>query len=122
MSRQSHFERLSEAVLTSIRNGATVEDAARQHGLGESTVKGWLRRGRDDAKSKYGKWAADVDAAIRGRRMPTPGDRPADREELLLMATQAARAGSVQAMRLLADLLDPTDADNTDALSEFDRR
>lgn len=105
--------------MTAIQNGATVADAARENGLGESTVNGWIRRGRDDSKSKYGKWTADIDAALRSRRMPAADDRPADRGELLMMASRAARAGNVQAMRLLAELLEPTD-DQGDALSAFD--
>lgn len=107
MSRQSHFERLSDAVLTSIQNGATLADAAREHGLGESTVAGWLRRGRDDRKSKYGAWATEVDHALESRRLPPEDDRPADRAELLMLATKAARAGNVTAMRLLSELLEP---------------
>ena len=119
MSRQSHFERLSDDVLTAIQNGATVADAARENGLGESTIMGWLRRGRDDRKSKYGTFAADVDNAISSRKMPAHDERPADRGELLMLASRAARAGNVQAMRLLGELLDP-DADSGDALTAFD--
>jgi len=121
MSRMTMYERHSEAVLEGIRAGATVGEAATGEGVAESTVHGWLKRGRQDPKSKYGKFAAQVDDAFTERTMPAPGDRPADRDELLMMATRAARAGNVTAMRLLAELLDPTDADKGDALTEFDR-
>lgn len=68
---------------------------------------GWLRRGRDDRQSKYGAWAIEVDQVLDRRKLPPEDERPADRAELLLLTTRAARAGNVTAMRLLADLLEP---------------
>ena len=121
MSRMTMYERHSGAVLEGIRAGATVGEAATGEGVAESTVHGWLKRGRKDPKSKYGKFSSAVDSAFAEKTMPAPGDRPADQAELLMMATRAARAGNVTAMRLLAELLDPTDADSGDALTEFDR-
>ena len=87
--------------------------------IGAPTVSGWLTRGRKDPKSKYGSFAARVDAALTERKLPAKSDQPADRDELLLLASRAARAGNVQAMRLLAELL-TDDGDGRDELSEFD--
>ena len=120
MSRQSLFEDHSEAVLDLIREGASIPDAARQIDIGAPTIKGWISRGRKDPKSKYGAFAARVDAALTERRLPANGDRPADRDELLLLASRAARAGNVVAMRLLSELISPDSGEAVDELTEFD--
>ena len=121
MSPVTLFSEQNEAVLTAIRDGATIGEAATGAGVAEPTVKGWLKRGRQDPKSKYGRFAADVDKAFNDRTMPAEGDRPADRGELVMMASRAARSGNVQAMRLLAELLEPT-GDDGDELSGFDAK
>ncbi len=120
MSRQTLFEEHSDVVLEAIQDGASIPDAARQVGVGAPTIKGWLARGRDDAKSKYGGFAHAVDAALTKRKLPAEGDLPADREELLVLASRAARAGNVQAMRLLSEMLLGDPAGDTDELSGFD--
>lgn len=122
MSPPSLFEQHSEAIFESIKAGASIPDAAREAGVAEPTVKGWLSRGRKDPKSKYGAFAARVDAAFTERKLPAEGDRPADRDELLLLTTRAARAGNVQAMRLLSELLGAQDGEDTDELSRFDAK
>ena len=104
-----------------VRDGATICAAATGAGVAETTVKGWLKRGRQDPKSKYGKFASAVDDAFSDRKLPSEDDRPADRTELLTLASRAARAGNVQAMRLLAELLEPGD-DSGDELSRFDSK
>jgi hypothetical protein len=120
MSRQTLFEEHSEAALNLIRDGASIPDAARELEIGEPTIKGWLSRGRKDPRSKYGGFAASVGQAFTERQLPSNDDRPADRDELLLLASRAARAGNVQAMRLLAELLAGDEGDDRDELSEFD--
>ena len=119
MSRQTLYEEHSEAILEALRAGATIGEAGASEGVAAATVKGWLKRGRQEPRSKYGGFAASVDAAFAERSMPGADERPADRDELILLAWTAARAGSVPAMRLLAELLEPTD-DQGDALSAFD--
>lgn len=119
MSRLCLFEQHSEAVLEAIRDGASIADAASLVDVGGPTVKGWLSRGRNDPKSKYAAFAARVDAALTERKLPAKSDQPADRDELLLLASRAARAGNVQAMRLLSELL-IDDGDGRDELSDFD--
>lgn len=120
MSPRTLFSDHNEAVLAAIRDGATIGEAATGAGVAEPTVKGWLKRGRQDPKSKYGKFAELVDAAFSDRKMPAAGDLPADRGELLVLASRAARSGNVQAMRLLAEMLEPGD-DQGDELSGFDK-
>jgi transposase-like protein len=121
VSRQTLFEQHSDAVLQALKDGASIPDAARLVDIGDSTIKGWLRRGRDDPKSKYGGFAASVDAAFSDRKLPPNGELPADRDELLVLASRAARSGNVQAMRLLGELLLPGDPDATDELTKFDQ-
>jgi hypothetical protein len=121
MSRPTLFESRSEAVLEALKAGATIGEAAIGAGTTKQTVNGWLSRGRKQPGSMYGRFAASVDTAFAARKMPATDDRPADRKELMLLATKAARSGSVPAMKLLAELLEPTDADKGDALSEFDK-
>ncbi len=120
MSRQSLFEDHSEVVLDLIREGASIPDDARQVDIGAPTIKGWISRGRDDPKSKYGGFSHAVDAALTKRKLPANGDRPADRDELLLLASRASRAGNVTAMRLLSELISPDSGEAVDELTEFD--
>lgn len=118
MTRPTLFEDYSDAVLALIRDGASIPDAARELEIGEPTIKGWLSRGRKDPKSKYGGFAASVSEAFTERKLPANDDRPADRDELLILASRAARAGNVQAMRLLGELL--ADSGGETEADEFD--
>lgn len=119
MPRVNHFDRCSEGVLEAIRAGATIREAATGEGIKEPTVKGWLTRGRKEPKSMYGAFAAKVDAAFEARKMPDSDEVAMDRDELMLVASRAARSGNVQAMKLLSELLEPT-TEAGDALTEFD--
>jgi integrase len=83
--------------------GVSIADAAREHGVSPGTVKGWLRRGRDDPVSRYGPFAPAVDEAMAERELPPASELPADEAELRLFASRAAGAGNVQAMRLLLE-------------------
>ena len=121
MSGGNLFDGHSEAVLAAIRDGATLPDAAREAGVAHPTLKGWLTRGRKEPSTKYGAFAAHVDAALTKRKLPANSDLPADRDELLVLVSRAARAGNVQAMRLLGELLDGSGDEAADELSEFDR-
>jgi len=120
MSRQNLFEAHSDAILEAIKDGASIPDAVRQVKVGAPTVSGRLKRGRDDPKSKYGGFSHAVDAALTKRKLPANGDRPADRDELLLLASRASRAGNVTAMRLLSELISPDSGEAVDELTEFD--
>lgn len=120
MSPPSLFDQHSEPVLEAIKAGASIPDAARGQEIGGPTVKGWLSRGRKDPTSKYGAFAARVEVAFTERKLPASGDLPANRDELLLLTSRAARAGNVQAMRLLGELLAGPEGDDDDALSKFD--
>jgi len=102
VSRPSLFEQHSEAVLAAIKDGASIPDAARGADIGAPTVSGWLSRDRKEPTSKYGSFAARVDTALTERKLPAKSDQPADRDELLLLASRASRAGNVQAMTLLS--------------------
>jgi transposase-like protein len=102
--------------------GVSIADAAREHGVSPGTVKGWLRRGRDDPGSRYGPFARTVDEAMTERSLPPECDLPADEAELRLLASRAARNGNVQAMRLLFEMLRAASepAGENDPLAELD--
>ena len=120
MTRKPLFDQHSEAVLAAIKAGATLPDAAREAGVSHPTIRGWVTRGHKDPTSKYGGFAAGVDAALTKRKLPENTDLPADREELLVLVSRAARAGSVTAMRLLSELLTEPDQDTGDELAAFE--
>jgi transposase-like protein len=103
-------------------SGVSIADAAREHDVSVGTVKGWLRRGRDDPGSRYGPFARAVDEAMAERAMPPAPELPADEAELRLLASKAARSGNVQAMRLLFEMLRSASepADESDPLADLD--
>jgi transposase-like protein len=98
------FERTANAVLERVSGGASIAEAARTEGVGVSTVKGWLEKGRRDPHGAYGAFAAQVDEIRTGRALP-PSDelRDMDENELRALVANAARKGNVAAMRLFAD-------------------
>lgn len=71
-------------------------DACAALGIPEPTVKTWLRRGRREPETAYGEFAQAVDA-VRAAIAESP---PGTYEELRAAVHEAARAGSVRAMRL----------------------
>lgn len=99
------FDERGPAVLEALVAGVSIPDAARAQAVSDRTVKGWLRRGRDDPGSRYGPFAAEADARRRARELPPNDALPADRGELLMVASRAARKGNVQAMRLVWEML-----------------
>ena len=94
------FERLSEPILASLATGTSIPDAARRHGCHPRTIKKWLERGRRSPDGPYGRFAHSVDSHRQGRAVPREG--VPDLEELLLLLSDAARAGSVPAMKELS--------------------
>ena len=60
-------------------------------------LRGWLERGRRAPNGSYGDFADRVDSRRRGRVVSRK--RVPDRDEILLLLSTAARAGSVLAMK-----------------------
>jgi transposase-like protein len=99
------FDERGPLVREALVAGLSIADGARAHGVSAGTVKGWLRRGREDPGSRYGPFAEAVDQAQAARRLPPPGERPLDEAELRIVVSRAAREGNVQAMRLAWEML-----------------
>jgi transposase-like protein len=102
MVKPDLFERCGRDVLAALLAGATVEDAAREHGVGPRTVARWLARGREEPGSRFGGFTIAYDAAQERRRGVGRGRMTS--EEFHDHLDQAVRAGSIQAMKLWAEL------------------
>lgn len=96
--------------------GVSLPDACRALDLRLSTVKGWITRGRREADGDHAEFVAALDAA-REEARDRPG--PMTREELRLEVSRAARNGSVQAMKLMDEMLRADKG--PDAFSDLDQ-
>jgi transposase len=97
--------------------GVSLLDAARAVRVREATVKSWVTRGRREREGEYAEFVAALDAArqqARGR----PG--PLSRKEFELRLAEAVRGGSVQAMKLWAELHLPDEPPDEEPADEFD--
>jgi hypothetical protein len=108
-------------IATRLEYGVSLADAARAQGVPPDTAKSWLRRGRAEQTGPY----ADFAAATKEARDRVAEQTPLDYEELRKVVARAARAGSVQAMRLWWELLRETAeetaaAEEDDPFAEFD--
>lgn len=88
-------------ILERISAGASIEDACREVGLSTRTFKKWK------AKAKAGdvEYAEFFTAVEQARRDVQDRPDPMDEDELLRVVSKAARAGSVQAMKLRWEML-----------------
>jgi transposase len=84
-----------------VRAGASFEDAARVAEISHNTAKTWLTRGRKGEK-RYQPFAVAIDAA---RAEAAERPEPMDEDELLVVVSEAARRGSVQAMKLRWEMI-----------------
>ena len=101
MSGQSRFSEVRAPLISAVKSGTTIGDAARAAGVAEATVRGWLKDGRRDPESKYAAFAQTIDAARAARpELPEPGLSESDVVGLL---EQAAQNGSVPAQKALLD-------------------
>ena len=85
------------ALLERTAAGVSLPDACRALGLREQTVKSWLQRGRRESDGPFAEFVAAIEDA-RLASAARPG--PMDAAELACVVSQAARAGSVAAMKL----------------------
>lgn len=108
------------AILERVAAGVSLADASRAANLREKTVKQWITRGRRETSGEYSEFVDAVEQA-RSEAKGRPG--PLTPEEFELRLSQAVRAGSVQAMKLWADLhrRTPDECDEPTAADEFDQ-
>lgn len=102
-----------------LRAGVSIADAARGAGLSERTVETWLRKGRQDPDGRYGDFARRADAA-----RAEAAERPLTEADLVRLLENAAKRGSVQAIRVLLDRhrrRQATGPPADDAFDELDR-
>ena len=108
------------AVLGAVEAGCSLRDAAREAGVAERTVKRWLARGRREEAGEHRDFTEAVEAAWQARELPS-SDPPMDGHELRVSVSEAARAGSVPAMKLYwVMLLADRERRAPTSLDEFD--
>ncbi len=104
------------AILERVALGISQPDIAREVGLRLPTFRSWLVRGRREQAGDYHDFVLAYDAArLESKSRP----EPMDEAELLLVVSEAARRGSVQAMKLRWEMIcAERDADETESIEE----
>lgn len=90
------------ALLERFAAGVSLADAARTLDLREPTVKGWLTRGRRESTGLYAEFVQAVEIA---REEARNRPEPMDEDELRRVVSETARKGSVQAMKLMWEMI-----------------
>ena len=98
---RSQLEDLGGQLVGAMKAGLSLRDACRQVGVNENTARGWLRRGRQESEGPFADFAAAMEAA---RAVEAPFG-PMTEKELKLHIWRAVKRGSVQAMKLYAEIL-----------------
>lgn len=97
--------------------GLSVRDAARVGGIAEKTLKRWITRGRREEEGAFADFVARIeDAREYARNRP----EPADADELAILVSEAARAGSVPAMKLRWEMLSRAGDEPAPAIGSLD--
>jgi transposase-like protein len=100
-----------------VREGVSISDAARGNDVSPDTVKGWLKKGRNDPDGPYSEFADLVDDALDfvrgmlGDEETEPGDVIPSRAELIRRLDAASKKGSVRATQLLLEARAREDAE-----------
>lgn len=92
--------------------GLTQADIARELDIRLPTLKKWIARGRREDAGEYADFSRAYEAA---REEAKARPEPMDEAELLIVVSEAARRGSVQAMKLRWEMIC---ADRDDAEAE----
>lgn len=116
MTRPEAFERVGDQVLEAIEAGVSIADAGRASDVAPRTIYRWLARGREEREGPFASFAQAVDRSREDRSL-NKCDKPLDEHDLRLRISEAARAGSVAAMRLYWEILK---SDRHDPASEDD--
>ena len=129
------FSDVSERVARLLREGFTVEAAAQDAGVAPTTVRSWIRRGKRDPDSAYGRWLASFDGAIEAYdvtstkllKMQLDELEQAEKQDRMTVEEAerhleaAVRKGSVGALKLWFERHD-RDGQTDDPFAEFDAR
>lgn len=118
MATKRFTPEITEGLLDLLRDGLTLADASREVEVAEKTVKNWITRGRKEEEGEYADFAAAVDKA---RQEHAEREQPLTEEELMLVASRAAKKGSVAAMKLVYEMLRASKGDGGgESEGEFD--
>lgn len=88
------------SLIARVRAGCSTQDAARAAGVSRRTVAVWITKG-NKGQAGYAEFVAELEAA---RSEAANRPEPMTAEELRLVVSEAARNGSVQAMKLLDEM------------------
>jgi hypothetical protein len=118
MAASKFTPEITEGLLELVTDGLTIKDAALAMEVREKTVRNWLAKGRSEEDGPYAAFAEGIEEA---QQEAESKEEPMDREELLLVVSRAARKGSVQAMKLMEELLRRgSDEDPEESQDPFD--
>lgn len=110
------------AVIERTAAGVSLPDIASAIEVRLPTLKSWLTRGRREEAGEYHDFAQAVDSA---REEAKNRPEPMDEDELLRVVSEAARKGSVSAMKLRWEMIladrEPQEAE-TDTPEDFFRQ
>lgn len=123
MAASKFTTEITEGIIDLVSDGLTIKDAALAVEVREKTVRNWLAKGRSEEDGPHAAFAEAIDEA---QQEAEQQEEPMNREELMLVVSKAARKGSVQAMKLMEELLrrganddsDEKPSDPFDALDE----
>lgn len=104
-------------IVAAVGAGVSLADAARAADISPETLRGWVRRGRREPSGAYRDFADAIEEAraeAQGRAAEVM-----DKDELGRVAARAARRGSVQAMKLIWEMLKAEPDEPTDDPFDF---
>lgn len=102
MAASKFTPEITEGLIELIGDGLTIKDAALAMEVREKTVRNWLAKGRSEEDGPHAAFADSIEEA---QQVAEERVEPMDRDELLLVVSKAARLGSVQAMKLMEEML-----------------
>lgn len=105
------------AITARVELGVSLADAAVAEDARPETVRGWLRRGRRDPEGPYADFAAAVN---RAREEASNRLEPMDADELGRVVSDMVRGGSVQAAKLLWEMLRAAASDAGEEVKDDD--
>jgi hypothetical protein len=121
MAASKFTPEILEGLVELVTDGLTIKDAALAMEVREKTVRNWLAKGRSEDDGPHAAFAEAIEEAQQEAEVR---EEPMDRDELLLVVSKAARKGSVQAMKLMEEMLrankDPGKKKPEDPFEELD--
>ncbi|HUB99109.1 MAG TPA: transposase [Solirubrobacterales bacterium] len=102
MAASKFTAEITEGLIELVTDGLTIKDAALAMEVREKTVRNWLAKGRGEEDGPHAAFAEAIEEA---QQESQSKEEPMDRDELLLVVSKAARKGSVQAMKLMEEML-----------------